>query len=199
LRGNAAEDDIHRLFAMEILVGPPTNFIPGQVITRGQFMAALARAIRLPTSEPPRVTRGREPAPLFTDVTVARPEYRYIDAIVREGVAQGRADGSFHFDYAISRQEAVVTLVRALGLETMAMLPTVAAPFADSNAIADWAIREVTVAYRLGLIEPDENGRINPADALSKGDAAKLLNRFIDYMRTELANDYADQIVNITR
>ncbi|MCL2203100.1 MAG: S-layer homology domain-containing protein [Defluviitaleaceae bacterium] len=199
LRGNAAEDDIHRLFAMEVLTGPPTNFVPGQAITRGQFMTALARAIRLPTADPPRVTRNREPEPLFTDVTVHRPEFRYIEAVVREGVAQGRADGSFHFDYGITRQEAFVTIVRALGLETMGMYPTVASPFADSDAIARWAIREVNVAYTLGIIAPDENGNIRPADSMSKGEAARLLNRLIDYMRTGLANDYADQIVNIAR
>jgi hypothetical protein len=199
LRGNAAEDDIHRLFAMEVLTGPPSNYVPGQVITRGQFMTALARAIRLPTADPPRAVRNRPLPSLFSDVNINRPEYRYIDAIVREGVAQGRPDGSFHFDYAITRQEAIATIVRALGLETIAMHPTVAAPFADSNAIADWAMREITVAYRLGLIEPDERGNIRPSAALSKGDAAALLNRMIDYMRTGLAGDYADQIVNIAR
>jgi hypothetical protein len=200
LRGNAAEDDIHRLFAMEVLTGPPSNFVPGQAITRGHFMTALARAVRLPTADPPRVTgRNREPAPLFTDVTIHRPEYRYIDAIVREGVAHGRAHGGFDFDYGITRQEAIITVVRTLGLETMGMYPTIAAPFADSNAIADWAMREMVVAYTLGLIEPNERGNIRPNAAMSKGEAAALLNRLIDYMRTGLANDYADQIVNITR
>jgi hypothetical protein len=204
LRGNAAYDDIARLFAMEVLTGPPVHFIPGQVITRGQFMTALARALRLPTEEPPRVTaamlrNGRLPVSRFSDVTVLRPEYRYIMAIYREGVAQGRQDGSFDFDAAITRQEAIATIVRALGLETIATNPTVAAPFTDSNLIADWAMREMVIAYQLGLIEPDDRGRINPNAPLSKGQAAALLNRLIDYMRTGLALDYADQIVNITR
>ncbi|MCL2500301.1 MAG: S-layer homology domain-containing protein [Defluviitaleaceae bacterium] len=199
LRGNAAEDDIHRLFAMEVLTGPTSNFIPGQAITRGHFMTALARAIRLPTADPPRVQRNRPVPSLFSDVSVNRPEYRYIDAIVREGVAQGREDGSFHFDYGITRQEAITTVVRAIGLESMGMEPTVAAPFADSDAIAGWAMREMTVAYRLGFIEPDVWGNIRPTAALSKGEAAALLNRLIDYMRTGLAGDYADQIVNIAR
>jgi hypothetical protein len=48
LRGHPAEDDIHRLFAMQILTGEPRTFVPGQAITRGQFMTALARAIKLP-------------------------------------------------------------------------------------------------------------------------------------------------------
>jgi hypothetical protein len=199
LLGHPAEDDIHRLFAMEVLVGPPGNYIPNQAITRGQFMAALARALRLPTADPPRAVRGRDPLPLFTDVTIHRAEYRYIDAVVREGVAQGREDGSFHFDRGITRQEAIVTVVRALGLGSMGMNPTVASPFADSNAIADWAIREVNVAYTLGFIAPDERGNIRPNDTISKGQAAALLNELIEYMRNGLANDYADQIVNITR
>lgn len=202
LRGNPAEDDIHRLFAMQVLQGDPRFFVPEQAITRGQFMTALARAIKLPIEELNiRPLRGRDPVTveLFTDVNNNRPEFRYIQAIQRAGVAFGRADGKFYFDYPIQRQEAFATIIRALGLTNLGLDPTVVTPFMDSDDIAYWAIREVAVANMLGIIQPDENGNILPRQAISKGEAAALFNHLIEYMRTGLISDYTEQIVNIAR
>jgi len=201
LRGHPAEDDIHRLFAMQVLTGDPRFFEPSQAITRGQFMTALARAINLPI-ENPAAPRGRmQPVivTLFTDVDSNRPEFRYIQAVQREGIAFGRADGKFYFDYPIQRQEAFATTVRALGLSHLGLNPTVVTPFLDTDRIAYWAIQEMGVASMLGIIRPDANGNINPTNAITKGEAAALLNHLIEYMRTGLISDYTEQIVNIAR
>ena len=201
LRGHPAEDDIHRLFAMEVLTGDPRHFDPSQAITRGQFMTALARALKLPVQEVvlPRATRGNQPEPvlLFSDVSTDRPEFRYIQAIVNSGVAQGRQGGSFDFDEAISRQEAIVTIVRALGLLDMWPSPTVVLPFADSDRVGNWAMRGIGVAWSLGIIQPDVNGNLHPTRAVSNAEAASLLNHMIDYLREGIVRDYADQLVNI--
>ena len=202
LRGHPAEDDIHRLFAMQILTGEPRHFVPGQAITRGQFMSALSRALKLPVEEPTRprgVRRPPETVTLFYDVNSTMPEFRYIQAIHHAGIAFGRADGSFHFDRPISRQEAFTSIVRGLGLTHMELNPTVITPFVDSDQIADWAIRDVSVAYVLGIIFPDEDGYIHPNRAISKAEAATLFNSLIDFLRIGIVSDYADQIVNIPR
>jgi hypothetical protein len=75
----------------------------------------------------------------------------------------------------------------------------VVTPFADSDDIADYAIREMAVALQLGLIAPDQNGNIYPKRQVTKGEAASLLNFYIEYMRNGLVSDYADQIVNLAR
>jgi hypothetical protein len=207
LRGNAAEDDIRKLFAMQILTGEPRYYIPEQAITRGQFMTALARAIKLPIEEPPTagnrtsVRNNRTPVTinLFSDVDSTRPEFPYIMAIQKAGIAYGRDNGMFYFDYPIQRQEAFTVMVRALGLTQMGLNPTVVLPFADSGNIAQWAIREVGVAHTIGLIFPDMNGNIYPQRYITKGEAASLLNYIIEYMRNGLVSDYADQIVNFAR
>jgi hypothetical protein len=201
LRGHSAEDDIHKLFAMQILQGDPRFFVPNQAITRGQFLTALARAIKLPVEEVviPRATRGQPVVPLtlFSDVNSDRPEFRYVQAIQRAGIAFGRADGKFYFDYPISRQEAVVTTIRALGLTNLGLNPTVVSPFADSDEIADWAIRDVNVALMLDLIAPDADGKLSPRRAMSKAEAAAMLNHFLDYMRNGIVAHYSEQMVNI--
>ena len=199
IRGHSAEDDIHRLFAMQILRGDPRFFVPEQAISRGQFMTALARAINLPIQ--PRPTgRGRQAVVhLFSDVSSERPEFSYIQAIVDSRVAFGRADGSFSFDEPISRQEAAATVVRALGLAAMGLDPSVISPFADSDSIANWAIRYTNIALNLGLIAPDIDGNFHPNMAISNAQAATFLNALINYLREGIVVHYADEIVNIVR
>ena len=199
IRGHPAEDDIHRLFAMQILQGDPRFFIPEQAITRGQFMTALARAINLPVETPPNARGRAAVVHIFSDVSTERPEFRYIQAITHHGVAFGRANGSFAFDEPISRQEAVSTIVRALGLTRMGLDLSFHSPFADSDDIAYWAVRNVNIALGLGLINPDANGNFQPRLAISNGQAATLLNTMINYLREGIMIHYADEIVNIVR
>ena len=200
IRGHSAEDDIHRLFAMQILQGDPRFFVPEQVITRGQFMTALARAINLPVEEPPNARGRAAEVHIFTDVSTERPEFRYIQAIFNHRVAFGRGDGSyFAFDAPISRQEAVSTIIRALGLTRMGVDLSILSPFADSNEIAYWAIRYTNIALGLGIIGPDANGNFHPNLAVSNAQAATLLNTMINYLREDLMIHYADEIVNIVR
>ena len=199
IRGHSAEDDIHRLFAMQILQGDPRFFVPEQAITRGQFMTALARAINLPVEEPPNARGRAAEVHIFSDVSTERPEFRYIQAINTHRVAFGRADGSFAFDDPISRQEAVSTIVRALGLTRMGVDLSILSPFADSDTIAPWAIRYTNIALGLGLIGPDANGNFHPSLAVSNAQAATLLNTMINYLREDIMIHYADEIVNIVR
>ncbi|MCL2577450.1 MAG: S-layer homology domain-containing protein [Defluviitaleaceae bacterium] len=203
LRGHPAEDDIHRLFAMQILQGDPRFYIPNQAITRGQFLTALARTIKLPVEEVvlPRARRGQQPVALtlFSDVNSDRPEFRYIQAIQRAGIAFGRADGKFYFDYPISRQEAIVTTIRALGLTQLGLNPTVISPFADSDDIAYWAIRDVNAALMLDIIAPDAEGNLHPRREISKGEAAALFNHLLEFMRNGIVRHYSEQMVNITQ
>ncbi|MCL1844727.1 MAG: S-layer homology domain-containing protein [Defluviitaleaceae bacterium] len=203
ISGHPAEDDIHRLFAMQILQGDPRFFVPNQAITRGQFLTALARTIKLPVEEvtPPTARRGQQPVALtlFADVDSNRPEFRYIQAVQRAGIAFGRADGKFYFDYPISRQEAIAVTVRALGLTNLGANPTVVSPFIDSDDIAYWAIRDVNAAHILDIIAPDEHGNLHPRRAMSKAEAAAMLNHLLDYMRNGIVSHYSEQIVNITR
>jgi hypothetical protein len=189
---------------MQVLTGDPRFFVPEQAITRGQFVTALVRAIKLPV-EPvvlPRVARNAQPQALelYRDVDSNRPEFRYIRAASQSRVAIGFDDGSFRFDNPITRQEAFVIAVRALGVASnMGLNPTVVMPFTDSEQVAYWAMRHVDVAYMLGLIQPDATGRINPNRMMSKAEAAGFLNDLIDFLRTGILHHYTEQMVNIAR
>jgi len=202
LRGNAAEDDIRRLFSTQVLTGDPRFFQPDQSISRGQFVAAVVRAIRLAPEEPAPIPRGRNAAPVtsvFSDVNRDRPEYGYIMAAYSSGLARGRASGRFYFDYPIDRQEAFMLIIRALGLQQMGINPTPMTAFTDDAMIAPWSRRYVSIAQQIGLAHSDANGMFHPERLISNAEAASLLNELINYMRVGLISDYSDQIVNIVR
>ncbi|MCL2565996.1 MAG: S-layer homology domain-containing protein [Defluviitaleaceae bacterium] len=197
LRGHFAESDIAQLFAMEVFTGVPARFRPDQAMTRGQYVMAMARAAKVPLPDPPRNARARNTTSIvFPDVTPDRVEHPYIIAFFNAGLAIGRDRGNFFIDAPITMEEAIVIMVRVLGLTNIAPNPTPVTPFTDNDRISDWARREVYAAYRLGLIAPDDEGRINPLTNISNATGAALVNRMIDYMRHELVTAYTDHITN---
>ncbi|MCL2616321.1 MAG: S-layer homology domain-containing protein [Defluviitaleaceae bacterium] len=201
LRGHPAQADITRLFSMQILGGEPSHFRPDQAMTRGQFTTALVRAMNLPLPEqtPQSVRRRNVPVLLFPDVPSTRPEFPYIMAARNVGLAVGREDGQFHIDSPLDRQEAIALMVRALGLEDMGIFPASVTPFADDASVSPWARRELYVAEWIGLISGDDDGNIRPRDWLTNAEGAAIINRFVEYMRFDLAMDYAEHIVNYAR
>ncbi|MDR1531672.1 MAG: S-layer homology domain-containing protein [Clostridiales bacterium] len=203
LRGHYAEEDISKLFAMQVLEDEPKYFQPSQAMTRGQFVTALVKALKLPVEQPEaaattRSSRRKEAVItlVFPDVTPDRREYPYIMSAYKHGITLGRDNVTFFIDTPIPRQEAITLMIRAVGLTGLGLDPTPMTAFVDDFKIADWARREMSAANYLGLVDTDEDGRVNPTDALSKADGAVYLNRLIDYMRSDLARDYTDHIVN---
>ena len=199
LRGHPAEFDISRLFAMQILNGDPRFFRPEQAITRGQFTAALSRALKLqitPTIQNPRGRRQNVVTLVFPDVPEDRPEFPYIMAAREFGLAMGRDDGRFHIDAPLDRQEAIALMIRAIGLEDIGIHPVPTTIFTDDHLISPWARRELYVAEWIGLVTGDANGNVRPTDFITNAEAAAMINRLIEYMRFDLALDYTDHIVN---
>ena len=197
LNGHPAQSDISKLFAMQVLDGDPRFYQPAQIITRDQFVTALAKAIKLPI-EPPRAGRGRVSTQriIFPDVQPERPNYPHIMAAYRAGLVTGNNQGLFNADAPIERQEAMALLTRSLGLSQVWLNPAPVTSFADDASIAAWAKGELYAAHRIGLIFPDDYGRINPRNTVSKAEAAAFINRLIDYMRADIAEDYSSHIVN---
>ena len=202
LKGHPAMEDIHKLFSMQILDGDPRFFLPEQSISRSQYVSALVKAIKLPveTAVPGPRGRRRNQAPpiVFPDVQPARPDYPYIMAAYRSGLAIGRDHGTFYADSQLERQEAFTIAVRALGVVNLGRAEHTGF-FTDDDQIAQWARQSLAAAYRLKLIKPDMDGRIRPGDFVSKAEAAALLRELVDYMRIGIASDYAEHLVNYAR
>ena len=197
LKGHFAEADINKLFSMRVLEGNTRHFQPAQAMTRGELVEALAKAVKLPVEEVvTSKTKKKTLKVVFPDVLPDRAEYRWIMAAYNEGLAIGRDQGNFYVDSPVSRQEAIVILVRTLGLENLGLDPTPMTSFTDDAQIAAWAKKEIYAAQRLGIISGDVDGKLNPLTNISKAEGAALLNRLINYMRHDLVTDYTEHIVN---
>ena len=197
LKGHFAEADINKLFSMRVLGGNVKHFQPAQAMTRGELVEALAKAVKLPVEEATTSKSKKKTIKIvFPDVLPEREEYRWIMAAYNEGLAIGRDSGNFYIDSPISRQEAIVIMVRTIGLENLGLDPTPMTTFVDDAKIADWAKKEIYAAHRLGIIAPDEDGNLNPLTNITKAEGAALINRLINYMRHDLVTDYTEHIVN---
>lgn len=195
LKGHFAESDIKKMFAMKILTGEPKFYQPNQAITRGQFTEMLVRAIKLPVEDYSKKSKSSLEI-AFSDVMPERREYPYIMEAFKSGLAIGKNDGRFHTDEPLERQEAIVILLRTLGLEHLGLDPTPITPFVDDEFIASWAKKEVYAANRIGIISGDEDGKFKPKSFINKAEAAAIINRLIEYMRNDMQIDYTENIVN---
>lgn len=193
LKGHFAEADISKLFAMQILDGNAQYYQPNQAITRGEFTEMLVKAIKLPIEE----NNGKSAYEIvFSDVMPSRSEYPYIMAAFNSGLAIGKTNGTYGMDDLIQREELIVILLRTLGLENLGLDPTPITTFVDDANISSWARKEIYAANRIGIISADLSGNISPKAYVSKAEAAAMVNRLIDYMRTDMQIEYTENIIN---
>ncbi len=194
LKGHFAEEDIKKLYSMNILDENPAYFKPNQAMPRSQYVKALCRAMNIPieeieTKKTSRKSKEQVQPQIFADVSPNHPEYPYIMAAYKAQLIQG--DGAYFYpERPITREEAFVIFVRILGLERLGLDPTPRTPFVDDAYIAPWAKRDLYAAYNLGLIKGNPEGKILPKNWLSKAEAAALTNRLIDYLRSDMLRDY---------
>lgn len=194
LKGHFAESDIKKLFSMQILEGDTNLYKPNQVITRGEYVKMLIKAIKLPIKE--KNTKTNVQDIVFADVLEQREEYPYIMAAYDTGIIAGRQNGIFDVDSPIERQEAIVMLIRTLGLENLGIETAKITPFVDDNFIDNWAKKEIYAANKIGIISGDLDGKFNPKNFVTKAEAAAIINRLNNYMRTDLKINYTENIIN---
>ena len=196
-RGHFAEANINQLFAMDILRGDPRFFVPGDAITRSEFVQMLVRSIKLPLVPVPTQTgTARNPVQInivFPDVMHDRPDFPYVMAAYNARLALGRGNGHFEPDSRLTREEVITLMVRALGLTNLGS--GVITPFSDNYYISPWAMESVDAAVRLGLVAPDSYGYIHPQQIVTKAEAAAWIVRFIEYMRHDLQADYTEHLL----
>lgn len=201
LAGNWAYEDISVLFAMEILEGNPKMFQPDQLITRSQFFQMLVKAIKLPIEDINVSKNKRKDVEniTFPDVRKDRPDYPYIMAAYKAGIAVGKGGSNFCPDDLITLEEAVHTVIKALGLLNLGIEPTNMTPFTDDADVSDWAKKSLYAALRIDLISQLSDGSIQPRLELTKAAGAALINRLIEYMRSVIKDDYTTHIVNYAK
>lgn len=106
--GHWSQETVELLAAKKILEGNDGSYLPEGILTRAQFIAMLVRSLGLKTVS--TKTTG------FKDVEVGSWYESYVYTAVDFGIAQGNSDGTFKPDKAISREEMVAMIMRAIEL-----------------------------------------------------------------------------------
>ncbi len=115
-------------------------------------------------------------------------------AAAEAGLINGRGNGIFDPDGAVTREEAAklfVTLARFIGLEP-AYEP---ARFTDMDSVSPWAAEYVTEASAYGYMNGDENGAFLPAGPLSAEQAVVVLARLYAAAAGEAVPAFSQKIV----
>jgi len=152
-----------------------SHFAPEAVITRAELAALLARALGLPESGNPKG---------FRDVNESSWYSTSVAAVQAYGIMDGLKDGTFEPNREISRQEAIVTIVRALRLADADSVTSNAGPqvdlnmYADHNQIGDWANDAIRTAIREGLVK-GYGDELRPKMSLTRAETTVLIYRML--------------------
>ncbi|MCM3631517.1 S-layer homology domain-containing protein [Paenibacillus glycanilyticus] len=168
-----AAEAVKALSAKHIVTGvDEQHYAPSRNITRAEFATMIMRTVDW--TEKASVEAGTNP---FKDVPAGQ---YYTDAVTRAaklGIVNGYG-GAFRPNDPITREEAVVALMRAAKYFELTSSGKGASAFTDAKQISAWAKDAVEKAWAAGLIEGD--GKLfHPKQAVTRAEVAVMLNRLL--------------------
>jgi hypothetical protein len=204
--GHWAENDIKIMFGLEVFKGDSRSFSPDNYMTRAEFAAALVNVARVVPEDPAMVTRtstatrkttGKEViVSPFDDVSIENIYFNEIKSAYERGLLNGKGRNTFAPNESITRADATVAFIRALGFESLAPAPSAVTSFRDNDLIPEHARGAAYVAQKIGLIQSDSKGNMNPGKKLTKAEGAAMINRLIQYLQDGIRKDYRDRLIN---
>ncbi|MCX7747056.1 MAG: S-layer homology domain-containing protein [Clostridia bacterium] len=108
-----------------------------------------------------------------------------------KGVIDGYPDGTINPDGAITRQEVVVLLVKAIGLKPS---DSPAVNFLDSDKIASWAKEYIGIAVEKKIVSGYKDGNFNPTAKVTRQEIVVMLMRAMNISESsEALPDFKDR------
>ncbi|WP_053783013.1 S-layer homology domain-containing protein [Paenibacillus xylanivorans] len=171
-----AKDAIVELQNEGIIAGfSDGRFNPSGMITRQDFAILIAKTLELD------VTNNVPSYPTFTDIPVTSYAYASVEAVYRAGIFKGMGSGGFGSGQTLSRQDMVVTLMRAMGTDVSGK--GVLLTFKDSASISEYAKDAVGAALEAGFIIGDQKNMFKPALQADRQAAALTASRLLQTIK----------------
>ena len=151
--------------------GDGAPFSPASTLTRGDYILMLYRTFGFSST----TAAGN-----FTDV--AAGSY-YAEALAHAkalGIATAEADGSFRPNDPVTRQDAMVFLLRAMQAVNRSVpnaYDSYLSRFPDGASVADYARTAMAAMAQAGVIQGNEQGKLNPTGTLNRAEMAVILHR----------------------
>ncbi|MCL1983133.1 MAG: S-layer homology domain-containing protein, partial [Clostridiales bacterium] len=162
-RGHWAETWIDKAVSSGLVQGyPDGTFRPDKPVTRAEFTAMVNKVLR----------NGTAVGISFSDVPYGSWYYQDIARAVAACYVSGYSGNLFSPDNPITRQEAAVIISR--------VVPTYGSSgnlnsYSDSSLIPDWARTAFQKANGKGYLGPYDDGKLHPADQLTRAQATKIM------------------------
>ncbi|WMM24337.1 S-layer homology domain-containing protein [Tissierella sp. MB52-C2] len=200
VNGHWAEENIKKLYSLDVFEGNSSTFAPDAPMTRLDFTKAIMKAsdIRTSMEETKKTRRKRnqpEEVPYFKDIPISNEDYKYVKSAVEKNIVSGISKDLFGPNKSLKRSEAITILVRALGFENRAPNPGYITSFSDDRDIPNWAKDSIYMAKELNLLDGDKGNRISPNSTLTRAEASSLIVRFLEFLEKDLQKDYRDNII----
>ncbi|URN93216.1 MAG: S-layer homology domain-containing protein [Candidatus Pristimantibacillus lignocellulolyticus] len=166
-----AKGAIERAIILKLVTGySDGTFKPNQEVNRAEFTAILVRAMKLDAA------KGEVQ---FADAdNIQGWAKEYIQQAVEAGIITGYKDNTFRPAGNITRAEAAVMIVKALGLE---LVSEDELSFTDASSIPAYARAYVATAVKHGLVVGYSNNTFGPNKVANRADAVTLALRALDY------------------
>ena len=168
MAGHWAAADVLAMNKAGIVSGvSDTLFDPDRNITRAEFAAIIARALKLSDKK--------------ADYKDVNDEWfaPYVGACSEAGIISGY-DGMFRPNDNITRQEMAVIIVNAYSYLEGKGANGGIDNFTDKAEIADWAKAAVDTASSVGLISGMGDGTFSPSANATRAQAASIVKRLLD-------------------
>ncbi|NMO95086.1 S-layer homology domain-containing protein [Paenibacillus lemnae] len=183
LRGHWSEPAVKSLASKMIVQGYDghlsVNYAPDAPVTRAELLAIMVRAFGLKSD--PSSDTGLKASP-FTDVKASDWFYDAAGAAYEYGIVQGYRDAAFRPLSPITRQEAMVLMMRlsetAGGGLMLSQDQVVLTGYTDKNALSPWAERAATLLIQHGVIQGSSQ-QLRPAGILTRAEAAVMTERLL--------------------
>jgi hypothetical protein len=114
----------------------------------------------------------------FSDVSEDAWYYEDIQMAVQMGTFQGDTGGTMRPDAAITREEAMAVVARALQLDLEDAAGTSLAQFSDADSVSDWALPYVRAMVKAGYVQGDGQ-RLTPTDNITRAEFAQIFYNII--------------------
>ncbi len=206
IRGHWAENDIRIMFGLEVFKGGGLNFNPDHYMSRAEFAAAMDQIAREVPVDPAlsartnltvnRAASKKEIVSPFNDVSIENIYFSPIKSAYERGLLNGKGNNLFGPNENISKADAIVAIIRALGFESLAPAPVAVTSFRDNDLIPAHARNAAFTAQKIGLLQSDSKGNMNPTKKLTKAEGAALFKSLIAYLQSGIRKDYRERLVN---
>lgn len=170
---SSTNDSIRALAARGIIVGKGSGqYEPQGKLTRAEFVQMLVKFFNV--ADPDAVSK-------FTDVKEGAWYYSAVASAEKLGIVQGRPDGTFGRNDALTRQELAVFLHRTLlarGQSLQSSEQPVSA-FIDEADISAYAQQPVEALKQAKVLISDPDGSYGPKVLVNRAEAAVLIFNYL--------------------